>query len=68
MLRKLHLLLQCISSVTKAYQTWHWAWYQLPTEFLIEFMVFILIILVTSNKLCKAAAKEPFDRFAPLAL
>lgn len=49
MLRKLHLLLQCISSVTKAHQTWHWAWHQLPVEFLIEFMVFILIILITSH-------------------
>lgn len=49
MLRKVHLLLQCISSVTKAYQIWHWAWHQLPVEFLIEFMVFILIILITSN-------------------
>lgn len=51
-----------------AYQTWHWAWHQLPMEFLIEFMVFILIILVTSNKLYKAAVKGPFDRFAPLDL
>lgn len=68
MLTKLHLLLQCISSVTKACQTWHWAWHQLPMEFLIEFMVFVLIILVTSNTLYKAAEKQTFDRFTPLAV